>query len=94
MAANSARSLSPALVSGDWMSYWVYVAGPITGALIAVGCAFLLRGRSGGAIGRAAGSGVLDEGALAAKAKLTAEMEQGKVGPAGVADSDDPTNGH
>ena len=34
---NPARSLGPALVSGDLSGYWVYVLGPIAGALIAVG---------------------------------------------------------
>src|SRR3984893_16902856 len=47
---NPARSFGPALASGDFTSYWVYVAGPITGALIAVGSAYLLRGRGGTAI--------------------------------------------
>src|ERR1700722_11563480 len=42
---NPARSFGPALVSGDFRSYWVYVAGPVAGALIAVGCAIILRGR-------------------------------------------------
>jgi hypothetical protein len=38
--------------------------------LIAVGFAYVLRGRGGDVISRAGGSGVLDEGALAAKAEL------------------------
>jgi aquaporin Z len=56
---NPARSFGPALVSGDWSSYWVYVAGPLAGALIAVGCAVILRGRGGDPIAQAAGSGTL-----------------------------------
>jgi aquaporin Z len=56
---NPARSFGPALVSGDFSAYWVYVLGPVAGALIAVGCAFILRGAGGSAISHAAGSGNL-----------------------------------
>ena len=33
---NPARSLAPALLSGTWMDWWVYVVGPVAGALLAV----------------------------------------------------------
>ena len=56
---NPARSFGPALVSGDFGSYWVYVLGPIAGALIAVGCAYILRGGPGDPVAHIAGSGSL-----------------------------------
>ncbi len=56
---NPARSFGPALISGDWSSYWVYVVGPFAGALLAVGFAVVLRGRGGDPLSRAAGSGKL-----------------------------------
>ena len=34
---NPARTFGPALVSGDFTGYWVYIAGPLAGALLAVG---------------------------------------------------------
>lgn len=33
---NPARTLGPALVSGQWDSFWIYVAGPVIGAAIGV----------------------------------------------------------
>jgi aquaporin Z len=83
---NPARSFGPALVSGDFDSYWVYVVGPLAGALVAVGCAFVLRGRGGDAISYAAGSGVLDAGSLEARQRLSGEIDRGESVPPGLRD--------
>ena len=56
---NPARTFGPNLVSADFSDYWVYVAGPLLGAAIAVGFAFVLRGRGGGRAGSAAAQGAL-----------------------------------
>jgi aquaporin Z len=81
---NPARSFGPALVSGDWHAYWVYVAGPLLGAALAVGCAVILRGRGGDPISHAAGSGVLTPGDLARKTKLAQEIDEGQIVPPGL----------
>jgi len=44
---NPARSFAPAVVLGDLSHLWVYVAGPLAGALLAVGFARILRGPGG-----------------------------------------------
>jgi aquaporin Z len=87
---NPARSFGPALVSGDFSTYWVYLAGPVAGALIAVGCAYVLRGRGGDPISYAAGSGVLDADSFAAKQRLADALERGETLPPGIGDSDRP----
>jgi len=56
---NPARSLGPALVLADWTSWWIYLTGPLIGAVTAVGFAQILRGRGGGPFGRRAAQGTL-----------------------------------
>ncbi len=89
---NAARSFGPALVSGHFSSFWVYLLGPIAGALVAVGCAYILRGGGGDPISYAAGSGVLDEGSLVAKQRLSRAIERGEVIPPGIAGADTGTS--
>ncbi len=56
---NPARSLGPALVKGDWTAWWAYLIGPVAGGLIAVGIAYILRGRGGGRSGTSAAVGTI-----------------------------------
>ena len=56
---NPARTFGPDLVGRDFSDYWVYVVGPLTGAVLAVGIAFVLRGPGGGKAGSAAAQGEL-----------------------------------
>jgi aquaporin Z len=58
---NPARSFAPDLVLGDFSHYWVYAVGPVVGGLVAVGVAFVLRGRGGDEHAIVAAQGTLDE---------------------------------
>jgi aquaporin Z len=65
---NPARTFGPDFVSTTFSGYWVYLAGPLAGAVLAVGIAFVLRGRSDGA-----------PGAGAAQGDLFTEVESAKI---------------
>ena len=41
---NPARSFGPALVAGEWQQFWIYVVGPLLGALAAAGAYEVVRG--------------------------------------------------
>jgi aquaporin Z len=56
---NPARTFGPDLASITFTGYWVYVAGPIAGAVLAVGIAFVLRGRGGDRAAAGAAQGEL-----------------------------------
>jgi len=58
---NPVRSLAPDLIRGDFGSTWVYLVGPLAGAMIAVGFEWILKGppTTTGAI---AAQGTLQEG--------------------------------
>lgn len=56
---NPARTFGPDLVGRDFSQYWVYVAGPLAGAVAAVAIGFVLRGQGGGKSGSSAAQGDL-----------------------------------
>jgi aquaporin Z len=56
---NPARTFGPDLVGARFTDYWVYVVGPLAGALVAVAIAFVLRGPGGGQAGSGAAQGDL-----------------------------------
>src|SRR3984885_7059084 len=56
---NPARTFGPDLVGAHFTGFWVYVAGPLAGAVIAVVIAFVLRGAGGGQSGSGAAQGDL-----------------------------------
>jgi aquaporin Z len=56
---NPARSLGPALASGDPHQLWIYLSAPPLGMLIAVAAAQILRGPGGGPDGTRAAQGTL-----------------------------------
>ncbi len=57
---NTARSFGPDLVLGNFAHFWVYVVGPLAGAVAAAGFAWLLRGPGGDTGGVRAARGTAD----------------------------------
>ncbi len=55
---NPARSLAPDLMRGDFHTTWIYIVGPIAGAMIGVAFEWILRGKPTAA-GRIAAEGTL-----------------------------------
>ncbi|WP_427174607.1 MIP/aquaporin family protein [Arthrobacter sp. 92] len=56
---NPARTFGPDLLAGDFSRLWIYVAGPVTGSLLAVAIALVLRGKGGHAAAEKAAQGSL-----------------------------------
>jgi aquaporin Z len=59
---NPVRSLAPDLVRGDFGTAWIYVAGPVLGALIGVAFEWILKGKptSAGTLAAQGSNGVDD----------------------------------
>jgi aquaporin Z len=96
---NPARSFGPALVSADFDSYWVYLAGPLLGGALAVAVAVLLRGHGGDAGGLAAARGGLVDvpsavprmDAPTAVPQVPAQVSRGEATPSSRPERDTPT---
>lgn len=77
---NPARSFGPDLANGSFGSYWVYIVGPIAGALTACGIAWVLRGKGGDIGGMAAARG-RDETVAAALAAANGDADGNPAEP-------------
>ena len=77
---NPARTFGPDLVGKDFSDYWVYVAGPLTGAVIAVGAAWILRGAGGGRVRVGRGPGGDQDRGGAPRQGLTRGVEHCREG--------------
>jgi aquaporin Z len=58
---NPVRSLGPAVIDADVHSLWIYLCAPLLGAILAVGSAYILRGRGGDPDATRAAQGTLHD---------------------------------
>jgi len=65
---NPVRSLAPDIVTGNFGSYWPYLAGPTIGMLVAVALAYALRGPGSDEVAARAAQGTLGSLVLARRA--------------------------
>jgi aquaporin Z len=86
---NPFRSLGPELVSGHLANAWIYVVGPLLGALLAVGVAYILRGPGGDEPAVAAAGGRLPEILRESASRQTHRNEPGAP-PAPAAEGERP----
>ncbi|HXW36234.1 MAG TPA: aquaporin [Acidimicrobiales bacterium] len=56
---NPARTFGPDVIGANFTAYWVYILGPLAGAVVAVGVAYVLRGAGGGTSSSGAAQGEL-----------------------------------
>jgi aquaporin Z len=56
---NPARSFAPEVIAGDLTDWWIYLVGPLAGAMVAVGFEYILKGGPTQA-GADAAQGILD----------------------------------
>jgi aquaporin Z len=63
-------------VRANFSHYWVYVVGPLAGGLLAVGFAWILRGRGGDVGGLAAARGLDDEVIAAQRAEKALRAQE------------------
>ena len=73
---NFARTFGPDLIGGDLTAIWVYLAGPLLGAIAAVLFAFVLRGRGGGLSGSRAAQGTIQTEVADPDAPLPGRADQ------------------
>jgi aquaporin Z len=72
---NPARSFGPDVVRLNFSNYWIYVIGPVTGALVAVLIASVLQGRVDGRAALDAAQGTISE----SDAKEEVEQVMGEI---------------